>query len=252
MKKLICLFVASVMLVSCSDDNDQKGNPPVAVFTKKIISYDANGDTLVKTAKYSGDKIVSISIASHETEVYTYDGNKISKVVYLDTLGTVLSSKAYVYDDNKLVSCLTKTNGETIVHKVKYEYKSDGTVSFSKVDVDGATGEEGEILGEGTYVYKAGNLVKKEYSHGEQSESIVYEYDNKNVPFKNVLGFGLLLDNEEAMSVNNLVKETLTIGMGNVELITYEYDYNENGFPLKKTKTFHDDTTPVQRTEFVY
>lgn len=98
----------------------------------------------------------------------------------------------------------------------------------------------------------------KEVQTSEGSSTVythVYEYDTKNNPFKNILGFNLLLEYEDT-STNNVIKHTSSVS-GSATPSTplvykKEYVYDANGYPTKATSYKADGTTVSEINEYTY
>ena len=239
MKKLLYLFSASLLvLTSCSSD-DSNSSEPTPILLKKV-SYVSIGESYTVDFTYSGNKIVSNVNNYGEKTTFTYTGDLITKIVDTDDKGNVDYTTEFTYTNGKLTSALSLEDGDEYKYKTKYVHNTDGSISFEEFKITVATGVEEED-GSGKYTYKDGNLVKKEKkSYNGYESSVTYEYDAKNHPFKNVLGFNLLLNDEESY-LNNIVKTTIS-----TDIYTNTYKYNAEGFPTEQKHFYNgalDETT---------
>ncbi len=233
MKKLLYLFSASLLVLSsCSSDDDT-----TATVLVKKVSYVSIGESYTVDFTYSGNKIVSNVNNYGEKTTFTYTGDLITKIVDTDDKGNVDYTTEFTYTNGKLTSEISLGTGDDYKHKTKYVHNTDGTISFEEFRVAVATGKE-EEYGIGKYTFKNGNLVKKEKSYYGTNSSETYEYDAKNNPFKNVVGFNLFVNDEEGAYVNNIVKRTYSNSTGTYTN-TYEYKYNAEGFPTEQ-KDFYN------------
>ena len=83
-------------------------------------------------------------------------------------------------------------------------------------------------------------MKKEKKSYNGYESSVTYEYDAKNNPFKNVVGFNLFVNDEEGAYVNNIVKRTYSNSNSTGTYTnTYEYKYNAEGFPTEQ-KDFYN------------
>jgi len=245
MKKILCLFGAlTLLLTSCSSDDNESNDNTDAVLLKKTIITDSEGDAVTSIYTYDGNKIVSIVDDSGDVnEYYTYTGNLITKLEYRFPDGSIDQVNTYTYNaEGKLVTFVrTQTN---YVHKEVFTYNADGTVTAKSYSGD----SESELM-EGTV-----NTIK--FVNGEVSEIIspdasneehVYTYDTKNNPMKNVIGMDKIafIDGE-----GNGVKFNILTDTSEDELWTNStFTYNDNGYPTKEVDT---GTDSLGNTEFFY
>jgi hypothetical protein len=234
MKKLLYLFSASLLvLTSCSSD-DSNSSEPTPILLKKM-SYVSSGESYTLDFTYSGNKIVSNVDSYGDKTTFIYTGDLITKIVDTDDKGDVDYTTEFTYTNGKLTSEISLESGDAYKYKTKYVHNTDGTISFEEFRVAVATGVEQEYGYIGKYTFKDGNLVKKEKSYYGSESFTTYEYDAKNHPIKNVLGFNLLLDDEES-SINNIVKRTYS---NSADIYTNTYKYNAEGFPTEQ-KSFNN------------
>jgi hypothetical protein len=227
MKKLLCLFGAALLvLTSCSKDDDNSSDSTASILLKKMV-YVSTGETYTREFIYNGNKIVSETDNDGYKKSYSYTGDVITKVVEIDENGDIDTTTEYAYTNGKLTSEISLEPGDDYKYKTKYIHNNDGTISFNEFRVSVTTGVEEEYGYVGVYAFKNGNLVKEERSYYGSESASTYEFDTKNNPLKNVLGYILLLD--ENPSVNNIVKRT-----SGSEITTNAYTYDANGFPIER------------------
>ncbi|CAN1505183.1 hypothetical protein MCETHM1_00618 [Flavobacteriaceae bacterium] len=233
MKKLLYLFSATLLVLSsCSSDDDTTSAPTTTVLLKKS-SYVSTGESFTTDFTYSGNKLVSSVDSFGDKTTFTYTGELITKIVDTDNKGVVDQTTEFTYTNGKLTSEISLETGDDYKYKTKYVHNTDGTISFEDFRVAVATGKEEEYGYIGKYTFKNGNLVKKEKSYYGTNSSETYEYDAKNNPFKNVVGFNLLVNDEEGAYVNNIVKRTYS-NSTDIYTNTYEYKYNAESFPTEQ------------------
>jgi hypothetical protein len=233
MKKIIGLLgFAFLVLSSCSSDNDESSNLSNPILVKEIAVND-EGKIYINTNTYDGNKIKSITSQRGYVMNYTYTGDVITKTEDIDFQRGVTSVYEYTYKDGKLFSVLKSVVYDYYLkpqyeNLKKYTHNEDGTVSYQFYKVNAVTGAEegfGEISGKLTF--KNGNIVREDWSDG----SYIYEYDNKNSIYKNVLGFNLLLNTDS--SPNNLLKSISIYNNYVNEPVIYQYEYNSDNYPVK-------------------
>lgn len=254
MKKLLYLFTTSLLvLTSCSKDDNDSSSPVSSILVKKIIDIDIDGSSSTRNYEYNGNKIVSMT-EDGLLYKYTYTGDYITKIEEFDTEGKVDITTEYSYTNGKLTTSIEKNTGAKYYYKTTYVHNTDGTVSYDNFRGNVETGIEQEYGATGKYTLKDGNMLKLEVSYYGDENAYVYEYDNKNHPLKNVTGLGLLLDDETL--VNNLVKETATLGSGDklsTSITTYTYKYDVNNYPTEKVENYQSgDFVSTQTTQYAY
>ncbi len=267
MKKLFVLFVSftALSLNSCSKKDASIANPIETVFLpKKIINIESSGSNTTSdttTITYNGNKIATYTNSDDDKLIFTYTGDLITKVDEYSG-ATLTNQSIYNYVNNKLITETTirnyvnTTTGVTTVSKNKavYTYNTDGTIIIENYIVDNTTGVE--TKNNNISVVKTlanGNLVKvsasttNTYSFGTENITNIYtflntlEYDNKNNPYKNILGLSQVFLNKE-FSMNNCTKETsltkyTTNGVTEtppLDSIDYIYTYNSDNYPTEE------------------
>ncbi len=233
------------MLASCSGDDSNSSDLASSNLVKKKV-YIWNSETYIYTFFYNGNKIVNEVLRGTKTN-YSYTGDLITKIEYLNGNGGVETSFEYTYANGKMATCLRRNSGDRYYDtETRYTYNSDNTVSYvDYLILKGTNAVIDEADTYGKYTYSGGNLVKNEYSYNGKEFLDIFEYDTKNNPFKNITGFALLLNKEEAVSVNNVVKK-----ISSNNSFTSTYIYNNNGFPTEG-KDFYNGT-PDSITQYIY
>ncbi|WP_291100957.1 MULTISPECIES: hypothetical protein [unclassified Flavobacterium] len=214
------LMLATLLLNSCSSNNETETQSSNTILVKKIIkTYSAN-DISILTYKYDGNKIISESNDSGFVATYTYTGNVITKIEERVN-NNFQNSREYTYVNGKIAIAVEKTNC-CGTDTYSYTYNSNGTVSYNRT----RTGSQSTT---GLLTFVNGNMVKNEEFYGGQypsTSTYIFGYDTKNNPFKNVLGFNLLLDtNEDTFSMNNLIQDG-SGGSGTIDTRTFKYGGN--------------------------
>ncbi len=252
MKKLLSLLSAVLFVfASCSkDDNNESSDPVSSILVKKITTIDGKGNSSSESYLYNGNKIISMTEDDGSVTKYTYTGDLITKIDEIAKDGSLNYTTAYSYINGKIDSAIGNDDDDTYYYKTKYTYNQDGTVSYDSFRGVTSTGVEEEYGATGKYTFKDGNIVKLEVSYYGREYSYIYEYDTKNNPLKNVLGYNLLLD-DVSFNYNNIIKETSTF-TSETKTDTFEevntYKYNENNYPTEKITKFSgsNDTETVQ------
>ncbi len=280
MKNFLCLFSAlTLVLASCSNDKDDNSIDSVddsvgdiSVVLPKILKYTdienlSENATYIST--YDGNKILNIKDEAGRTD-YTYDGNFIVKEINYDTESipgkdVISDVTVYSYVNGKLVeSSYTEAystdfpNGQ-YKRRTVFTHNTDGTVKSEVYSTDYTTGIEIKSAYVELLSYTNGNLVQSVQTNSEHNGvfTATYEYDTKNNPLKNILGFSLLIDHSEGegsrSSVNNTVKYTASYSI-NAEANVYKRElvYDANGYPVKIISYKNDGTTENRIDEYTY
>lgn len=264
MKKLLLLFCAfTLIFTSCSNDDNSSAEDTSIL--PKTISYTYPsadlGTNSKSTITYDGNKIVSIIDEDSKT-IFTYDDNLIIKQVQFDVDSKGVETKdaevLYTYENGKLKTRILKEsfsaeypNGEYI-YKTVYTHTSANLVSYINYSVNIFTQAETERNG-GSLTFKDGNLIKVQQVTGSPIAARIFEYDTKNNPLKNVIGFDLLLSEISEYGKNNIIKETFT-SSGDPTPTDYltTYTYNDKNYPLRHTSFAGDGKSIEYEIEYTY
>jgi len=267
MKKILCLFSAlALVLTSCSSDDNQDSNVVLPRTIKySNIQYPSDNSSYVST--YDGNKVVSVKDEAGRT-YYTYEGSQIVKEINYDTESgkdIISDIVGYKYTNGKLTESTFAEgfsaefpNGEYQSRYV-YIHNADGTIKKEHYRINTKTGVETKNSTVEVLTFANGNLVKSVETDSETGSvfTAVYEYDNKNNPFKNILGFNLLIGHSEGegsvSSINNVIKYTASYeDGGTANVYKREILYDANDYPSKITNYKNDGTTINEINEYTY
>jgi hypothetical protein len=242
MKRIVLLLiVVTIAFTSCS--KSEEALVEVTPAPNVVLLRTGNIDGAISNFTYTGNKL-NERTSGTKRYIYTYTGDLISRIEYIN--GTTHKDyKDFTYEGGDLKTYIQDVAINNYKTKRTYTYNANGTVTYVSVSVDKTTGAE-TSLGSGTFNFVNGNFVK-DYSAssnqpvtGVTTNNFDYIFDNKNSPYKNILGFNKLITEIEICSVNNFTKETLfnqyTGNSGTTRVITYEYEYNSDGYPTKRTE----------------
>ncbi|MHC0442981.1 hypothetical protein [Flavobacterium sp. 3-210] len=251
MKKVLLFYLFCVFFVLLSCSNDEYKNEENMILPKTLTAkYSKSSNVDVTNFVYDGNKIITATRKFTRSE-YFYDGDKIVKEIkYSSELGKEekISETKFTYENDKLIVVHTTEYGTQ--YKYLYNYKKDGTIVKETYEVSRVTGKEVKNAGNEVLLFSNGNLVKKTSNSEADSliytRTCVYNYDSSENPFKNVLGFDLLLgqisfDLEGNLSANNNLKNMEIYSsdqFGNTHneyINSFKYEYNSKGYPIKKT-----------------
>ncbi|MBF4473446.1 hypothetical protein [Flavobacterium sp. HJJ] len=251
-----------MLISSCSSDDSSSDSSTNMVLPKTVTitypnpEFSSHNRRTVMT--YDGNKILT-SVDEYSKTVFTYDGNFIVKQVKfdIDYKGNEVKDAevSYTYENGKLKTRTLREEFSTeypngqLIYKTVYTHVSDNEVTYMFYSVDSKTNVEIKDH-QGVLIYKDGNLVKEEELTFNiiYRDTRVYEYDDKNAPFKNILGYNLLLN---GVSIGN---NNITSGSSLSNLFVYigNYIYGDNGYPTKVMNYASDRKTILYITEYTY
>ena len=232
MKKLILTILASSFLLSCSSDssNDDSNNPSSNGFLVKTITNYG----VTTTLNYSGNKATYFLGSDGSTSTFTYNGDLIIKEE--QTGGSSLNSIITYNYSNNLLTSSNSTNSSSNYNST-YTYNSDGSITEIR---NGNTSNSTE---KNVLFYSQGNCVKIEnYTFFDGvytlNETIIYTYDNKNSPFKNITGLYTAYYPTGNINVNNCISQINKNASGEITYTAQTaYQYNAQNFPISETTT---------------
>lgn len=236
MKKIIYLLsIIFLLLQSCSSGDNNSANTNQGVLVKKIIYIGDYADDFIYD---SGNKLSKIVHSNGGYIKFTYSGNLITKMEWMNNIGIVIQYNTYTYSNNNLIEIKTYSSQGLEANSI-YTYNLDGTISINS-RTRGTT--NGVVFWNETitknYFDSVGNLIKKVGPNGTN----ILIYDSKNNPIKNIVGFNIL-----DQSINNIIKET---GSNNSYLDTYSYEYNSLNYPISYTRVNSGSTTHATFTYY--
>ncbi|RKS15152.1 hypothetical protein [Flavobacterium sp. 120] len=258
MKKTKNIFwVLSIFLLtlySCSNDNDDS-----LKLLKKVVETSENGTSETTVYTYNGTEIVSIDGVQKRTD-FTYTDGLITKRVILNKANQLLETIEYSYLVGKLVEVESLGN-----YRINYIHNTDKTVSYERFRI---SGNQQVKEFHGTLYFENENLIKNERILDTipvgitSSESITFDYDAKNNPLYNVLGYKNLLDHMETISSNNSLINTViatttngdqVLSVANFYKSSFKYD-SEN-YPTERvseTAILANGNTGYLKTQYFY
>jgi hypothetical protein len=177
----------------------------------KISEYNDNGLSSTRTITY-GDDSVTVSVVE-----YFADG----------------SSEPHYYQNYTI-------NGDTII-SFESLFDSKDVITLNKEGYISNINGNGTVI---TYEYQGGNRTSYTYDGGRGSLDILkFTYDDNKSPFHNDKTPKWLLQHSFFgidTWFNNNVTSIEGNGMGYIGTYKYQYEFDSDGFPIKKTVIFDD------------
>jgi len=256
MKKLLfTLAIGLAILTSCESDlvsappSDSVGADGAVydgVLLKKDIIYNADG-TVNNTSEYTYDenkvtKIVNVSEFGTETTIYTYTNNLLTRIddEHVNPSGAISSYIDLIeYDSNNKIIEEKTTLSDGSVQVNTYVHNADGTVTLNE---DG-----GAIY---IYTYSNGNIVSEDHTNGDND--YVSVFDDQKGFFKNIHQRDVFELIGNYTFKNNLLSYTNTGGSTYPDNETYTYVYNTEGYPVTSSGVYAPGTVNAEATTTEY
>ncbi|RAU83673.1 hypothetical protein DP923_00950 [Pontibacter arcticus] len=250
----------SFAVTACDKDDSEEAAPAVVDAPCKVTEINADGQA--SKLEYNADGFITKITAADTDE----DGNPVTTTESYTYNAANQLTKTELRIKDKLINTAVYTYQNGYVQSVKRTYSQPVSESVTTFKYDGNKRiAEKSVLSDGiTYTTKYtydgnGNIEKEEgfYEGNLDSRTVYSGYDDKPAPYVAVKGKPMV---EETVSKNNPGKMITNImydlnGDGvpepeSVYEVTYKYEYNSNGFPVKvlETDSYGDET----ETRFTY
>ena len=190
--------------------------------------YEWDGDLLSKITQtqFGGTFVFSQTIH--------YDSlNRIAKIDYIRSMEENNSFLEYVYEGKEL----TKVN----------QYKANGDLleEYTFIRTDGKVTEvqkyhyaETTEYCVYTFVWEGDNTIQIAINENGGTAPTDYTFDDKKNPLYGLFEADFYTDFEDVFSANNVLTSTMVIDYAGINLttiFTYEYEYDDKGYPVKST-----------------
>ncbi|MNE32671.1 hypothetical protein D3C80_1262920 [compost metagenome] len=219
------------MLQSCTSEKSQD-NSNSTILLKKIA---VSGASINFT--YDGDKLSKIVYPAGDYAYFkiTYTGDFITRSEGFDKNNQPSNHNIFIYANNKLTQVDVYSSPTTLEETYNYIYNIDGSITKKSNNSSSVY-----------FFDNNGNISKvKNYYNNSLQSTYDYNYDAKNNPFKNVIGYNPLLFGPNlmiwSMSTNNVTKQTIT-GSGSTNFDN-SYQYNSQDYPISCSSTSLGQTT---------
>jgi hypothetical protein len=219
------------------------------VRVKKITETDFDGTVFTTEYFYIGNKLNYLVDSDGIRTNFTYEGDLIMKEEVKD--GTeILEQYFYTYDNNnKLVTYVFLDLVDNIGLKIVYIHNADGTISYQQYKGDSNSQDELDYDGtisNNRYIENIINPITQE----PQVFTSTFTHDDKNNPFKNVIGYSKVYfaESDEALNYsNNWLTRTEQIDSETPTLSeTYIYSFDNLNYPNYPTKIIHNNGTGIE------
>jgi hypothetical protein len=244
MKKIISCMLF-LFLLGCSSDSDETNNE-IKGLPKTLTEFyaDSNGNVQSFTRKfiYEGNKLKEIQEENDPTarRIFTYQGDNIVKIEWYR--GTELLEKHDIeYNNNNLI----KHTEAYFLNGFAY---NDGITTYSNpVDrkIDYVKTSSSSMTQKGNIILTNGQVSNEFFSISINNDSQIigsntkeFVYDDKNNPYKNIVGYSKLLHLRGIVGLNNVLGEywvsSSTLGGTDTQFAKqYNVVYNTQNYPTQ-------------------
>lgn len=223
-KPWIIMIAIFALFLGCKKEDDKTDTNSSILVKREVTSLD-------RTINYSyiGNKLDKVSADNGFNIKYSYTGDLITRIDGYDKNGVSTGDyDVLTYSNNKLVQRKFYENN-ILTSLENTVYNSDGSVSVIPSD---ANGNSTNMAWFKHYYDAARRLIKIEQMFQNKiSATNYYTYDNKNNPFKNIIGYDQIEN-----SVNNIITEK-TVSSYSTHESTRSYTYNSNDYPISSIST---------------
>lgn len=252
-RKIFMPVLSIIVMLGCDDEPSEQlpcvpfpGNPCHLYKVQKEVVYQSN--TYVTTDEFQLDDLKrpkshtrSLNSEISYTSAFEYNGDGLlSKEVITSFAG--VSTRSISYTGSGKVSGITAKNSG-----MYYEYNdADQMISLREhYSVQMMPTGPPEIITRYTnFTYTDATCTNVKNAATRSGEiQREYEYDNKRSVWSML---SLLLDRAADYSINNVTKEKNHLG----EVITYTYEYNAHGYPVKCIRSNESKTIDEVYTFF--
>jgi len=243
MKKLLTMAaIALFTMTSCSEDDatpTDNTNPSNAVLVKKIVTTGPEG-VLTALYSYNGTKLSEINYSDGSREIITYQGDLIKTWKTYDADNTNTYEGTFSYENGELRESVSIFDNDGIVATKTYTDNGDGTISCLKTYSD-----TNLIWNYEFYPTKYSYLVPSFFGEGSNLTWYYFEFDNKNSPYANIIGYGKIVhetDFNPLQAEHNITGETWASADGAFtgQSRTSTYTYNSQDYPVTEHRVDSD------------
>lgn len=247
MKKAFYLLTLTVLFLhACSSSNDNPEEQTSLILCKKKVETDPQG-IYTTNYTYSGNKIIRAnSVVNYNNGAsgerianFTYNGDLISQVEVL--LNNVMVEKQiYSYNqNNQLISFTQLDYLNEMGDKMVYTHNQNGTIN--SIEYSGDLINQNTVESNNLISFLNGEISSLVENYGGTTRTITYSYDNKNSPFKNVLGFDKIsfaVVGTFTSEINHNLIQMIRVQNGAPTSTTnIQHTYNSNNYPITSART---------------
>ena len=254
-KAILKISILFFILTSCSNDNEIPMNSS-EVLLKKIVTH--NYETTYETIfTYNGKKIIRAKSNRIRIE-FSYDGDNITQIEWYsnpDTDNVISNQVNFEYfTDGRLKKFIRYSfYPNSVPHEtVEFNYNNNGSVNYNYIAHYNSSYNQTGLF---TIANNEISSINTLSSINGPGGTITYNYDTKNHPLKNVIGYNKLLlyqyfypsIHSSGFSTNignnnNLISYTYFVNQKTTQTdIVNSIEYNNSNFPIAINKDNVDD-----------
>ncbi len=231
----VILLLSALALFSCSSDdsdnttnndpndpNNDNGGQSSVIKPKSYSVEESDGDSWTLNFEYTDNLITKITTDFGSTSELEYENGKLISIT-TNNNGSI-EVEELIYDNNRLIE-RRSDDGQDIY---KFYYDNNGRVD----EVNWIAAGNDNIS---YYTYdSSGNVINEEDDFG----TFKFTYDSQKNPFRNVVPqldaevwwswYGSLINNQQEVSERLSGQTDFTLKY------TYQYQYNQDGYPVSR------------------
>lgn len=251
------IFILSLLFISCSNDNETINTPEKKVLIKKITQttyYSNQSETSILNFTYENDLLKKVSQGNYLSEL-TYNNDKITKIDYSNN-GVLNNTIVLNYNGDLLINTLSGNNQE---EKTQFTYQNN---ILSKIESGYLSGNNFIIQGSNDLIINsAGNLAQSITTSSvfppTTISKLLYTYDNKNHPLKNMNKYFRLIfavEGFDGLSTNNKLTKESFYPITSTTSVNYyfTYIYNNDNYPTEINRFASSDNFLISKTVIEY
>lgn len=242
---LFILCVSFLLIFSCSSGDNDNPNSSTDENTSVLVQKFETSEGFTMDLYYNSNKLtetISESNNSYSLTKYTYAGDLISNIQKFNENNQPTGNfESYEYDGNKLVNRKIYSNNNLVE-------EWNLTYSNNIIRIERPTNSEGQYWL--YYLDSNGNVIKSEsYYNNQVSQTSNITYDNKNNPYKNILGLNLFINDWFEVSNNNQIAATLETNEESY-FRNHTYQYDNQDYPVSAVVFNSEDSSEVLYTYY--
>ena len=232
-KFFLPIGLSTVLFFSCGKDDDIGNQQLQTLLSKSITNSQTTTYTYDSNNRATGFSAVFSNPINNYTTTYTYNSSGQVAEAYYDNESATATDTKLVYFHNtsgqitKVETYLVTDGVETYDSKLEADYSTVGKVSVYETPLSGMPylnveyylDANGNISSQLSYDASGLLIVTTEYS----------DYDD------NKRASASLPDENFVRSINNFGTVTVTATGGTPSVGTFAYEYNDDGYPTKRT-----------------
>ena len=242
MKKIIYLLsITFLMLQACSSGDDSNSSSQI-VLIKRIVGADGS----YCNYSYNGNKLLKMLWNDGTSRVISYSGELITRTEIRDANNNFNGEYETMEYSNGKLTLYKNYHNNILISNDNITYNIDGSRTVTELSYNYINGSyQGSSIMK-QYFDVIGNISKIEYINQNNTinQTETYIYDNMNNPTKNITGFINGVWGSRGLA-NNLIKKTTT-GTGMNQITNYSYQYNNQNYPVSQVSITGNSTSSCQ------